>query len=160
MEWSDPLFFYRAAAPCSIIIHGNEADIAEPGDNIRLMVKGMDESDARPGFILCPIPHPVHSARIFDAQIKILEYKSIICPGFKCVLHIHSIVEDVTITVRLAASLACCVRVWSVCWGGGVFSPSRAVTWCHVPSLEAGLSRAWSERKAFLSSQCSAAVAI
>ena len=37
-----------------------------------------------------------------DAQIQIIEYKSIICPGFSCVLHVHSIVEDVTITHLIA----------------------------------------------------------
>lgn len=36
------------------------------------------------------------------AQVQILEYKSIICPGFTCVLHVHSIVEDVTITHLIA----------------------------------------------------------
>ena len=36
------------------------------------------------------------------SQLKILEYKSIICPGFTCVLHVHSVVEDVTITHLLA----------------------------------------------------------
>lgn len=37
-----------------------------------------------------------------DAQVQIIEYKSIICPGFSCVLHVHSIVEDVTITHLIA----------------------------------------------------------
>lgn len=32
---------------------------------------------------------------MFDAQVVILEYKSIICAGFNAVLHIHSCVEEV-----------------------------------------------------------------
>lgn len=31
-----------------------------------------------------------------------MEYKSIICPGFTCVLHVHSIVEDVSLTHLIA----------------------------------------------------------
>ena len=32
-------------------------------------------------------------------QIVILEYKSIICAGFSCVIHIHNVVEEVEIVV-------------------------------------------------------------
>jgi GTPase len=35
----------------------------------------------------------------FDAQIAILEHKSIICAGYSAVLHIHTVVEEVQITV-------------------------------------------------------------
>jgi peptide chain release factor subunit 3 len=41
----------------------------------------------------------VQVGHIFDAQVAILEHKSIICPGYTCVLHIHAAVEDITITV-------------------------------------------------------------
>ena len=35
----------------------------------------------------------------FDAQIVILEHKSIICAGYSAMLHIHSVVEEVQIKV-------------------------------------------------------------
>jgi peptide chain release factor subunit 3 len=35
------------------------------------------------------------AGRVFDAQIAVLEYKSIICPGYTAVLHIHSATEEV-----------------------------------------------------------------
>jgi hypothetical protein len=44
------------------------------------------------------------------SQLKILEYKTIICAGFTCVLHVHSVVEDVTITVSSTRLASCGVR--------------------------------------------------
>ena len=34
------------------------------------------------------------ACRWFDATVQILEYESIICAGYTCVLHIHSVVEE------------------------------------------------------------------
>jgi len=85
----------------TIWIHGEEADTAQPGDNVKMKLKGIDENEVRQGYIMCPLAHPVKSATIFDAAIQFLsggDTKSIICPGYTCVLHIHSVVEDVTIT--------------------------------------------------------------
>ena len=39
--------------------------------------------------------HVLCVATVFDAQVVILEHKSIICAGYNCVLHIHSAVEEV-----------------------------------------------------------------
>lgn len=35
-------------------------------------------------------------------QIVIIEHKSIICPGYNAVLHIHTCIEEVQITVSSA----------------------------------------------------------
>ena len=35
-------------------------------------------------------------------QVKIIEHESIICAGYTCVLHIHSVVEDCTIKKLIA----------------------------------------------------------
>ena len=63
---------------------------------------GLIEKYHPSGFILCPRAEPMKSCRVFDAQIKILEHESIICAGYTCVLHIHSVVEDCTITKLIA----------------------------------------------------------
>ena len=42
----------------------------------------------------------MRAGTIFDAQVVVLNYKSIIGPGFTCVLHIHSVTEGVTVKVR------------------------------------------------------------
>lgn len=41
--------------------------------------------------------HVAHSLLVF--QIVIIEHKSIICPGYNAVLHIHTCIEEVQITV-------------------------------------------------------------
>lgn len=64
-----------------------------------------DIDNIRPGFILCPMKSPIQSTKVFDAQVKILEQPtgcSIICSGYTCVLHIHSVVEDCRITKLIA----------------------------------------------------------
>ena len=37
--------------------------------------------DIRPGYVLCSAKEQCHVGRVFDAQIVVLDYKSIICPG-------------------------------------------------------------------------------
>ena len=57
--------------------------------------------DISPGFVLCDPSSPCSMGQVFDAQIVVLEYKSIICAGYTAVLHIHTVVEEVQIVVRL-----------------------------------------------------------
>ena len=57
--------------------------------------------DILPGFVLCDPSSPCHMDQRFVAQIAILEYKSIICAGYSAVLHIHSVIEEVQISVSL-----------------------------------------------------------
>ena len=38
-------------------------------------------------------------------QVVILEHKSIICPGYSCILHIHNVVEEVTLLVWITFGL-------------------------------------------------------
>ena len=55
--------------------------------------------DISSGFVLCDTDSLCHVGSTFDAQIAILEHKSIICAGYSAVLHIHSVVEEVQIKV-------------------------------------------------------------
>lgn len=59
--------------------------------------------DVSSGFVLCDVERVCHVGSTFDAQIVILEHKSIICAGYSAVLHIHSVVEEVQIKVGLGA---------------------------------------------------------
>lgn len=117
-----------------------ETDDAGPGENLKLRLKGIEEEEILPGFILCSPDSLCHSGRTFDAQVKsavavtlllrfclhtikywdqsskfsffnlildliqivIIEHKSIICPGYNAVLHIHTCIEEVQITVSSA----------------------------------------------------------
>ena len=74
----------------------DEIPAATCGDQIRLRVRGIEEEDILPGFVLCAPKRPVHCVNAFEAQIMLLELKSILSAGFNCVLHIHSAIEEVT----------------------------------------------------------------
>ncbi|GAB0491489.1 hypothetical protein MMPV_002743 [Pyropia vietnamensis] len=79
-------------------LEGSEAAVAEPGDNVRLRIKGVEEEDVRPGFVLCsPGTGLIAGCRVFDARLMILEHKSIIVAGYSAVLHCHAAVEECTI---------------------------------------------------------------
>ncbi|XP_073503789.1 eukaryotic peptide chain release factor GTP-binding subunit ERF3A isoform X1 [Phyllobates terribilis] len=74
-----------------------ETELVAPGENLKLRLKGIEEEEILPGFILCDPNNLCHSGRTFDAQIVIIEHKSIICPGYNAVLHIHTCIEEVEI---------------------------------------------------------------
>lgn len=50
-----------------------------------------------------------HNLLCLSPQIVIIEHKSIICPGYNAVLHIHTCIEEVQITVKhkLRATISC-----------------------------------------------------
>ncbi|CAG7931417.1 unnamed protein product [Penicillium olsonii] len=74
---------------------------AKVGDQIRLRLRGIEEEDFFPGFVLCSPKRPVHCVSAFEAKIRILDLKSILTAGFNCVLHVHSAVEEVTFAALL-----------------------------------------------------------
>ncbi|RWS12008.1 Eukaryotic peptide chain release factor GTP-binding subunit ERF3A-like protein [Dinothrombium tinctorium] len=67
------------------------------GENVRIKLKGVEEEEVSAGFVLCDVNSPCNVGKIFDAQVAILEHKSIICPGYSAVLHIHAAVEEVIV---------------------------------------------------------------
>lgn len=79
----------------------DEVPTATCGDQVRMRLRGVEEDDFFPGFVLCSPKRPVHCVSSFEAKIRILELKSILTAGFNCVLHVHSAVEEVTIASLL-----------------------------------------------------------
>lgn len=79
----------------------DEMAIAQCGDQVRLRVKGIEEEDVLPGFVLCSPKRPVHNVKEFEAQIRILDLKSILTAGFNCVIHVHAAIEEVTFAALL-----------------------------------------------------------
>jgi len=67
------------------------------GENIKTKVKGIEETDVTPGFVLCCPTDPIKTGRVFDAQVVMLDLKSIICAGYSCMLHLQAMAEEVTI---------------------------------------------------------------
>jgi len=86
----------------SVALEGAEVSVGQPGDNVRLRLRGVEEEDLRVGMVICDSQKVIQGCRWFDAKISILEYKSIICPGYKSVLHIHAACGECTITALRA----------------------------------------------------------
>ncbi|KAL6244907.1 translation termination factor GTPase eRF3 [Rhinocladiella similis] len=66
------------------------------GDQVRMRLRGIEEEDILPGFVLCSPKRLVHCVREFEAQINIVELRSILSAGFNCVVHVHAATEEVT----------------------------------------------------------------
>jgi peptide chain release factor subunit 3 len=79
----------------------DEIPAAACGEQVRIRIKGAEEEDIYPGFVLCSPKRPVHCVSAFEAQIRLLELKSILSAGFNCVLHVHSATEEVTFAALL-----------------------------------------------------------
>lgn len=59
----------------------NEVDMAMCGEQVKLRIKGVEEEDISPGFVLTSPKNPIKSVTKFVAQIAIVELKSIIAAG-------------------------------------------------------------------------------
>ncbi|KAF1953692.1 hypothetical protein CC80DRAFT_450113 [Byssothecium circinans] len=71
------------------------------GDQVRVRIRGVEEEDILPGFVLCSPKRPVHCVSSFEAQIVLLDLKSILTAGYNCVLHVHAAQEEVTFSALL-----------------------------------------------------------
>lgn len=75
----------------------DEVNSIVSGENVKIKLKGVEEEDVSQGFVLCDATQPCKTGKIFDAQVVILEHKSIICAGYSAVCHIHAVAEEVTV---------------------------------------------------------------
>lgn len=73
-----------------------ECDGAYSGEQIRLKIKGVEEEDVQQGYVLTSPKNPVKTVTRFEAQIAIVELRSILSNGFSCVMHLHTAIEEVT----------------------------------------------------------------
>jgi len=71
------------------------------GDNVRVRLRGVEDEDISPGFVLTSPKSPVRAVRQFEAQLAILEHKNIICAGYSAVMHVHTLSEEVTLPALL-----------------------------------------------------------
>ncbi|KAI9095812.1 P-loop containing nucleoside triphosphate hydrolase protein [Phlyctochytrium arcticum] len=85
----------------AIMQESDEITIARSGDNVRIRLRGVEEEEIMPGFVLCTNKNPVHYTTVFDAQLAIIEYKNIICAGYNAVMHLHTAVEEITLSALL-----------------------------------------------------------
>jgi peptide chain release factor subunit 3 len=99
------LLMMPGRTPLEIIAIYSESEEELPnascGDQVRLRVRGMEEEDVIPGFVLSSPKKPIKCVDSFEAQIHILELKSILTSGFSCVMHVHTTVQEVTVSALL-----------------------------------------------------------
>jgi len=74
-----------------------EVNVAISGDNVRIRLRGVDDEDITPGFVLTSPNRPIRAVRQFEAQLAILDHKNIICAGYSAVMHVHTLAEEVTL---------------------------------------------------------------
>jgi len=79
-----------------------EVESANPGENVKVKLKNIEEEDVSPGFVLCSVDDVCETSHLFDAQVVILEHKSIICAGYSAVLHVHTCAEEVSIKALIS----------------------------------------------------------
>jgi peptide chain release factor subunit 3 len=79
----------------------NEVNAAYCGEQVRIKLKGVEEEDISSGFVLSSPKAPVKTVTRFEAQIAIVELKSILSSGFSCVMHVHTAIEEVTFKALL-----------------------------------------------------------
>jgi peptide chain release factor subunit 3 len=78
-----------------------EVNVAISGDNVRVRIRGVDDEDITPGFVLTSPNRPIHAVRQFEAQLAVLDHKNIICAGYSAVMHVHTLAEEVTLSALL-----------------------------------------------------------
>ncbi|KII94840.1 hypothetical protein PLICRDRAFT_169555 [Plicaturopsis crispa FD-325 SS-3] len=93
----------RDAVEVAAIYNEMEDEVQQAlcGDNVRIRLRGVEDEDISPGFVLTSPSKPVHAVRQFEAQLAILEHKNIICAGYTAVMHIHTLAEEVTLPALL-----------------------------------------------------------
>lgn len=62
--------FQHTVEVLSLLSDDVETDDAGPGENLKLRLKGIEEEEILPGFILCNAENLCHSGRTFDAQVE------------------------------------------------------------------------------------------
>ncbi len=68
--------------------------VARPGENVQLLLKGLNEGDCQKGFVLANEPL---GTTVFIATLRILdllEHRPIFSAGYHAVLHVHTAVEE------------------------------------------------------------------
>ena len=72
---------------------------AEPGENVKLQVKGVELEEIKRGFVICGQQFWVNVSQEFIADIRVLELlpTQIFNEGFTLVMHLHTLMEEVIV---------------------------------------------------------------
>mmetsp|Transcript_29093 Transcript_29093/g.28794 ORF Transcript_29093/g.28794 Transcript_29093/m.28794 type:complete len:375 (+) Transcript_29093:515-1639(+) len=78
---------------------------AKTGENLRLKLKVSEGVEIQPGYVLCDIHDVCNVATEFEADLilfDLLPQKMLVCPGYECVIHLNSILQDCQVTQVIA----------------------------------------------------------
>jgi len=78
-----------------------ELPMALCGDNVRIRLRGVSDEDVSPGFVLTSAVRPIKVSTQFRCDLAIVDSKNIICAGYSCMMHLHTLAEEVTMTALL-----------------------------------------------------------
>jgi len=81
---------------------------ARAGENIRLLLRGVEEENVHGGHVICNVKNPIPVPCKFEGQVVILDlpaHKSIFSAGYNAVIHLHSAIEECTILVSERSSI-------------------------------------------------------
>lgn len=84
-----------------ITVDEQEVDMARPGENVLVRVKGIEEEEVQEGFVLSYLDRPTKRAALFEAQVAVLdllEHKPILAVGYEAMLHVHVLTAECTLT--------------------------------------------------------------
>lgn len=78
----------------------SELGYACSGESVTLHLKGIDEDDIRRGYVICGQQFWTNLCMEFEAEVTVFELMPNHCfgPGFTCMLHLHTALEEVSIT--------------------------------------------------------------
>lgn len=78
---------------------GHKLAFAEPGESLRLIVKGLEDYEIKRGQVICGTQFWTPVCRQFEAEIRIFHLTSnmTITSGFDFMMHLHTLMEEATI---------------------------------------------------------------
>ena len=72
---------------------------AEPGENVKLQLKGCELEEIKRGYVICGQQFWCNVSQEFIAEIKVLELNNtqIFNEGFTLIMHLHTVLQEVTV---------------------------------------------------------------
>ena len=73
------------------------ATVARAGENVTISLKGINLEDVQPGFVICSLDSVCKAVRVIDAQLVMMNLRTVFAAGYQSVLHLHTAVEECTV---------------------------------------------------------------
>ena len=86
----------------SKVMDTNDCDLgyANTGESVTLHLKGLNEDEIRRGYVICGLQYWTNICNEFESELQIFELLEKQCfgPGFTCLIHLHTALEEVVVT--------------------------------------------------------------